>query len=191
MVSNVLYPPGGPGLAAQPPHTAASEASFVTVSSESRRSSLNLDSLQYTAPPLRRYRSLDKDPFCTDQSFFGSGNYRPTAYVRTDRSQAPQFVPRRDPRRGPYTGAARPEYPKVNRKYGENTRARVMPLRRYTHMHETGSDDDVVGSQSLPPFLNPIAALGQSGSQAVLAASGLSRTLGPGHRGSQNFLLDG
>ena len=139
----------------------------------------------------RRYRSLDKDPFCTDASFFGSGRFRPTAYCPRDRSQAPHFVPRREPRRGPYTGAARPEGPRVFRKFGDNTRARVMPFRRYTHMDQSGYDDDVVGSERLPSFLNPHAALGQSGSEAVLTAAGLQRTLGPGRPGSKHYLLDG
>ena len=145
----------------------------------------------------RRYRSLELDPFCTDASFFGSGRYRPTAYARRedgdDRNRAPNVVPRRDPRRGPYTGAARPDYPRVHRKFGDNTRQRVMPFRRYTHMRETGYDDDVVGSQPLPSFLPATAALGQSGSEAVLASSGLARTLGPGtgRTGARHFLLDG
>ena len=139
----------------------------------------------------RRYRSLDKDPFCTDASFFGSGRYRPTGYAPRDRDRAPNVVPRREPRRGPYTGAARPDYPRVFRKFGDNTRRRVMPFRRYTHMHETGYDNDVVGSKPLPSFLNPAAALGQSGSQAVLAAAGLTRTLGPGRPGTDHYLLDG
>ena len=139
----------------------------------------------------RRYRSLDKDPFCTDASFFGSGRFRPTAYCPRDRSQAPHFVPRREPRRGPYTGAARPEGPRVFRKFGDNTRERVMPFRRYTHMDQSGYDDDVVGSERLPSFLNPHAALGQSGSEAVLTAAGLQRTLGPGRPGSKHYLLDG
>lgn len=139
----------------------------------------------------RKYRSLDKDPFCTDASFFGSGRFRPTAYCPRDRSQAPHFVPRREPRRGPYTGAARPEGPRVFRKFGDNTRARVMPFRRYTHMDQSGYDDDVVGSERLPSFLNPHAALGQSGSEAVLTAAGLQRTLGPGRPGSKHYLLDG
>lgn len=174
-----------------PPSTPASARTAKYVDEDVRARELDLDSLRYQAPPERTYRSVEKDPFCTDRSFFGSGRYRPTGYAPRDRNQAPNFVPRREPRRGPYTGAAQPDYPRVNRKFGNNTRERVMPFRRYTHMHETGYDDDVVGSQSLPSFLNPAAALGQSGSAAVLAASGLSRTLGPGHRGSQNFLLDG
>lgn len=138
-----------------------------------------------------KYRSLDKDPFCTDASFFGSGKFRPTAYCPRDRSQAPNMVPRHEPRRGAYTGAARPEGPRVFRKYGDNTRERVMPYRRYTHMHQSGYDDDVVGSERLPSFLHPAATLGQSGSEAVLAAAGLQRTLGTGRPGSKHYLLDG
>lgn len=140
-------------------------------------------------PIERRFLNLSRDPFCTDVSFFRSGKYRPTAYAPRDRRQAPNFVPRREPRRGPYTGAAQPDYPRVNRKFGDNTRARVMPYRRYTHMHETGYDEDVVGSERLPSFLNPHAALGQSGSEAVLTASGLKRTLGTSS--SKHYLLDG
>ena len=148
------------------------------------------DPLISLAPgPVRRYRPLALDPFCTDATFFGSGKYRPTAYAPDDRRKAPNFVPRREPRRGPYTGAAQPDYPRVNRKFGENTRSRVMPFRRYTHMHETGYDEDVVGSERLPSFLNPAATLGQSGSEAVLTASGLKRTLGIGS--AKHYLLDG
>lgn len=182
-------PPGGP------PVTADDE--LLTPQSGSTRRGTVGEWLQNVlrdrpaAPYERRYRSLDKDPFCTDRSFFGSGRYRPTAYCPRDRSQAPNFVPRREPRRGPYTGAARPDGPRVFRKFGDNTRQRVMPFRRYTHMHETGYDDDVVGSERLPSFLNPAAALGQGGSEAVLTAAGLQRTLGPGRPGSQHFLLDG
>lgn len=138
----------------------------------------------------RRYRPLKDDPFCTDVSFFRSGRYRPTAYNR-DRDLAPNVIPRRDPRRGPYTGAARPDYPRVHRKFGNNTRERVMPFRRYNRMHVTGYDDAVVGSEPVPPFLPPTAALGQSGSEAVLAAAGLRRTLGVGRPGDGHFLLDG
>lgn len=143
--------------------------------------------------PMRplRHRALDRDPFCTDASFFGSGRFRPTGYAPQDRDRAPNFVPRREPRRGPYTGAARPDYPRVNRKFGENTRQRVMPFRRYTHMRESGYADDIVGSQSVPSLLPSTAALGQSGSEAVLAASGLARTLGPGRRGAAHYLLGG
>lgn len=144
-----------------------------------------------TATPKRRYATLVDDPYCTDASFFASGRYRPTGYAPYDRNQAPNYVPRREPRRGPYTGAAQPEYPRVNRKFGNNTRASVMPFRRYTHMRETGYDDDVVGSKSVPSFLNPAAALGQSGSEAVLAAAGLTRVLGVGKSRSKHFLLDG
>lgn len=140
-------------------------------------------------PHARRYRALELDPFCTDQSFFGSGRFRPTAYCPRDREVAPHYVPRRDPRRGPYTGAARPDYPRVFRKFGDNTRARVMPYRRYTHMHETGFSGDVVGSQPVPSLIHPHAALGQSGSEAVLAAAGLTRVLGTSARG--HYLLDG
>lgn len=134
-------------------------------------------------------RPLDLDPYCTDVSFFGSGKFRPTAYAQFgDRDRAPNVVPRRDPRRGPYTGAARPDYPRVNRKFSGNTRQRVMPFRRYNHMHETGYDDAIVGSKPVPSFIPPDAALGQGGSEAVLAAAGLKRTLGPG---SRHYLLDG
>ena len=167
-----------------PPGTPTNE-SFRTVRSESDLGEL--------LPPRRerRYRSLDKDPFCTDESFFGSGRYRTTGYAPGDRNRAPNFVPRREPRRGPYTGAARPEGPRVHRKFGNNTRERVMPYRRYTHMHEEGFDNAVVGSHSLPSFINPNAALGQSGSAAVLAAAGLTHQLGAGHPGSKHYLLDG
>jgi hypothetical protein len=139
----------------------------------------------------RKYASLDRDPFCTDQSFFRSGRYRLTGYAPRDRTLAPSFVPRREPRRGPYTGAARPDGPKVNRKFGDNTRERVMPFRRYNHMSVSGYDDDIVGSERLPSFLSPTAAIGQGGSEAVLSAAGLTRTLGAGRPGSQLFLLDG
>lgn len=151
------------------------------------------DGAPMDVPPLlrRRYRPLDQDPFCTDVSFFGSGHYRPTAYAPRDRDQAPAFTPRRDPRRGAYTGAARPDYPTVFRKFGSNTRQRVMPYRRYTYMHETGYDDAVVGSQPVPPLLNPTAAIGQSGSEAVLTAAGLRGTLGAGRPGARHYLLDG
>lgn len=159
-----------------------SEASFATALSDSA-----------FVRPAPRYRRIDQDPFCTDASFFGSGRYRPTAYAPRDRDRAPNVVPRRDPRRGAYTGAARPDYPRVHRKFGDNTRQRVMPYRRYTHMHETGYDDAVVGSESVPSLLNPAAALGQSGSEAVLRAARLTRTLGPGRPGAagQHYLLDG
>lgn len=132
-------------------------------------------------------------PFETDSSFYGSGDYRPTAYVTTDREEAPNKVTGAG-RRGMYTGAARPDGPKVYRRFGNHTRSRVMPYRRHNHMDaQTGFADDVVRSQSVPPFLNPTAALGQSGSEAVLAASGLARTLGPGtgRTGARHFLLDG
>ena len=129
--------------------------------------------------------------FETDVSFYGSGDYRPTAYVRTDRDEAPNRVTG-GRRRGMYTGAARPDGPTVFRRFGNHTRSRVMPYRRYNHMDaQTGFADDVVGSQSVPPFLNPAAALGQSGSEAVLAASRLSRTLGVGKTGSTHPILDG
>jgi hypothetical protein len=140
---------------------------------------------------VRRFTDVSKDPFCTNQSFHSSGNYRPTAYAPRDRSEVTNVVPRRDPRRGPYTGAARPDHPRVNRKFGNNTRSSVMPFRRYTHMREDGYDDDVVGSERLPSFLNPNAAIGQGGSEAVLAAAHLTRTLGPGRPGSRHILLDG
>ena len=145
-----------------------------------------------TLPRPRQYRSLDKDPFCTDVSFFASGRYRPTAYVARDRHDAPHVVPRREPNRGPYTGAARCPGPKVHRKFGNSTRARVMPFRRYTHMSaQDGFATDVVGSEPLPSFLPSSAALGQSGSEAVLTAAHLKRTLGVGKPGATNPLLDG
>lgn len=169
--------------------------SYVTVRSRDRAADWVARDRAYMAERMprspRRYKSPKEDPFLTDQSFFRSGRYRPTAYAPRDRSQAPNFVPRREPRRGPYTGAAQPDYPRVNRKYGDNTKTRVMPFRRYTHMHETGYDDDVVGSERIPPFLNPSATLGQSGSEAVLTAAGLSRVLGVGKSGSKHYLLDG
>ena len=128
------------------------------------------------------------EPFLTNQSFFGSGRYRPTAYAPRDRSVAPNFVPRREPRRGPYTGAARPDGPRVFRRFGNNTRSRVMPFRRYTHMSEDGFEGDVVGSQPVPSFLPSTATLGQSGSEAVLASAGLLRVLRNPSR--HHFLLD-
>ena len=150
-------------------------------------------------PPARRvalfrkppHRPLEDDPFCTDVSFFGSGRNRLTGYAPYDRLRAPNYVPRREPRRGPYTGAAQPDGPRVNRKFGNNTRQSVMPFRRYTHMHTTGYDDDVVGSKPVPPFLDPNAAVGQGGSAAVLSAAGLTRTLGAGKSGAKHYLLDG
>lgn len=143
-------------------------------------------------PRPRLYRSLDKDPFCTNASFFASGKYRPTAHCPRDRHEAPHFVPRREHNRGPLTGAARCEGPRVNRKYGENTRSRVMPFRRYTHMSaQDGFAADVVGSEPLPSFIPSHAALGQSGSSAVLAAAHLKHTLGVGKPGSTNPILDG
>lgn len=143
-------------------------------------------------PRPRMYRSLDKDPFCTDASFFASGKYRPTAYCPRDRHQAPHYVPRREHNRGPLTGAARCEGPRVHRKFGDNTRSRVMPFRRYTHMTaQDGFATDVVGSEPLPSFLPSHAALGQSGSEAVLTAAHLKRTLGVGKPGATNPILDG
>lgn len=139
-----------------------------------------------------RYRSKELDPFLTDSSFFRSGKYRPTAYAPRDRDQAPRFAPRRELNRGPYTGAARCEGPRVFRKFGNNTRQRVMPFRRYTHMtSEHGFDNDIVGSKSLPSFIPATAALGQSGSEALLSAAGLQRTLGPGKPGDTHPILDG
>lgn len=143
------------------------------------------------ARDIRRYRHKEDDPFCTDQSFFRSGRYRPTAYAPRDRDLAPNVVPRRELNRGPYTGAARCEGPKVFRKYGNNTRERVLAFRRYNHMHESGFDGDVVGSESLPSLINPNAALGQRGSEAVLRAAGLDGALGPGKPGSKHLLLGG
>lgn len=131
-------------------------------------------------------------PFETNASFFGSGDYRPTAYVISgDRDEAPDKVTGAR-RRGMYTGAARPDPMKVFRRFGNQTRARVMPYRRYNHMDaKSGFADDVVGSQSVPSLLNPTASLGQSGSEAVLTASRLSRTLGVGKPGSTHPILDG
>ena len=130
-------------------------------------------------------------PFETDVSFFRSGDYRPTAYVRSDRDEAPTKVTGGG-RRGMYTGAARPDPPRVYRRFGSHTRSRVMPYRRYNHMDaQTGFADDIVGSQSVPPFLNPAAALGQSGSEAVLTAARLARTLGVGKTGATHPILDG
>lgn len=142
--------------------------------------------------PVRRTRPVEDDPFYTDASFFRSGRYRPTGYAPGDRHRAPSFVPRREPRRGPYTGAAQCPGPKVFRKFGENTRARVMPFRRYTHMSAAdGFANDVVGSQPVPPFLSPHATLGQSGSEAVLTAAHLRGTLGAGKPGATHPILDG
>lgn len=141
---------------------------------------------------LTRYRSLLKDPFCTDQSFFASGNYRPTAYASRDRDEAPHVPSRRDPHRGPYTGAARCDGPRVNRKFGNHTRQRVMPYRKYNHMNAAeGFDNDIVGSQSVPSLIPAHASLGQSGSEAVLAAAHLRGTLGVGKSGSTHPILDG
>lgn len=131
-------------------------------------------------------------PFETNASFFGSGDYRVTAYCPFDRDQAPNKVTGAGGRRGMYTGAARPEGPTVFRRFGNHTRSRVMPYRRYNKMDaDTGFADDIVGSQSVPPFLNPTAALGQSGSEAVLTASRLSRSLGVGKAGATHPILDG
>lgn len=141
-------------------------------------------------PTLYRPRA-PLTPFETNASFFGSGDYRVTAYAPRDRDQAPDKVTGGG-RRGMYTGAARPEGPSVFRRFGNHTRSRVMPYRRYNKMDaETGFADDIVGSQSVPPFLNPTAALGQSGSEAVLTASRLSRSLGVGKTGSTHPILDG
>ena len=131
-------------------------------------------------------------PYETNVSFFGSGDYRPTARVRWDRDEAPDKVTGAGRHRGMYTGAARPDGPSVYRRFGNHTRSRVMPYRRYNRMDaQTGFADDVVGSQPVPSFLNPTASLGQSGSEAVLTAARLARTLGVGKAGSTHPILDG
>lgn len=138
-------------------------------------------------PPRGRELTL----FETSDSFFRSGRYRPTAEQGRDRDTPPSKVTG-GRNRGMYTGAARPDPLKVFRRFGGHTRSRVMPYRRYNRMDaESGFADDVVGSKSVPSLLNPAASLGQSGSEAVLTASRLSRTLGVGKPGSTHPILDG
>ena len=66
---------------------------------------------------------------------------------------------KRDPHKGAYTNAARPQYPKVFRPYGNNTRDRVVGFRKYTRMHHLGYDAEVVESRPVPPCVpDPITA---------------------------------
>lgn len=87
---------------------------------------------------------------------------------------------KRDPKKGAWTNAPRPEYPTVFRPYGSNTRDRVVGFRKYTRMHHLGYDAEVVESRAVPPFIAPSAALGQSGAPSITSHIAALRP-GPHH----------
>jgi hypothetical protein len=67
---------------------------------------------------------------------------------------------------GEWTGAIRPNYPRIRRPYGTNTREMFLG-KRYTGMYTTGFDASVVESKTTPSFIPAQRKMVQDGAPAI------------------------
>lgn len=67
---------------------------------------------------------------------------------------------------GNWTGAIRPQYPRIRRPFGTNPREAFLG-KRYTGMYQTGFDASVVESKATPPFIPSQRKMVQDGAPSI------------------------
>lgn len=99
---------------------------------------------------------MELDEIATGGGMSHGGVYR-SAGASQHRKGAP---------RGDFTGAVQPRHPKVNRKFGQNTRELIGY--RYTGLWDNTYDEGVVAPQSHPSFVPTCAALAHAGAPSIV-----------------------